>query len=144
MLSETQISIQKMFLLPVIFFVWSIWSILTHLFLLDFAFGGFLMGSIIGFTLSYTTHKLVGVQSKYIKSINLFEIQGSILPLIMILIAFFSKFALLAYLATHQSLTHSFYFCTFFGLISGFVSSLFWGRFFYLILPLYKKSFSQH
>ena len=130
-----QLTLERTLLLPVIFSIWSIWSIATGLSAREFAFGGFLMGAAAGFLLGYGLYSAIGYRTDYDTATGLLELPGSTLPLKMTLTAFCLKYASSVYLAIHPDSIHSIAFCALYGAIGGMVSGMFCGRSFYLLWP---------
>ncbi|MEG9883625.1 MAG: DUF6622 family protein [Hyphomicrobiales bacterium] len=135
MLRTRQTTIERQALMPVIFSIWSLWSIATELSALEFGFGGFLVGAAAGFGSGFGLYSAIGYRTSYSKASGLLECPGSIMPLIMILTAFCLKYGISVFLALHQDSAHSNAFCFLYGAIGGVVSGMFWGRSFFLLWP---------
>ncbi len=141
-LHKRQVSYRRILILPMIFSIWSLSSIITQLNELSFAFGGFSMGVAAGFVFAYGLYLAIAYRTTYDATTGLLECPGSTVPLIMILTAFLLKYSLSVYLALNRESAYSREFCAFYGAISGFVSGMFWGRAFYMLWP-FRREFTN-
>lgn len=117
---------RRMLVLPVVFFVWAVHGIVTELHAADYALAGFCLALVVGVVLG----RLLAYRQpepSYDSGLGLIRRPGSVVPLVLILVAFVSKYALSAYLAYRPELGASALYCGFYGTVSGFTDGVFWG-----------------
>lgn len=116
----------QMLVLPILFFIWPIISIVNKLHFLFISFSGFISGLIVGIVMGWLLWR--NVQNVEYDSVtkNIYR-PGSILPLLMILSAFSTKYVLMTLLAMHNDYSISVAFNFIFGAISGLIDGLFLG-----------------
>ena len=124
-LETRRTTLQRVFLLPVIFLVWSLWSIVETLTMPVSGFGGFAIGLMAGAGVSFA---IPVKPAHYVGETGLIERPGSIRPLCLILIFFISKYSLEVYRAIHPALADTMLFCIFYGVVCGVSTGLFWGN----------------
>ncbi|EAV38850.1 DUF6622 family protein [Oenococcus oeni] len=123
---ESPVSLKRSCTMPVIFIIWGLDTIVNQFgnpnVLLDF----YVVFLIPGFFLSYLLYKN---KSFYIKNGLLMQ-EGSVIPLIVMLVNFLIKYLLNVILATRPILYNDFQFNIFYGCICGFTIGLFFGGIF--------------
>lgn len=125
-LSEREMNVSQLFILPLLFLVWGIWGLKE-----EFNFNivsltgmsiGLAFGILAGWKLWENQPRLKNKphSEKIIRA-------GTPLTLIFIIIAFGSKYCLLVWLSLHPAMHHTVPFSALFGVITGLVDGLFWG-----------------
>jgi uncharacterized membrane protein YfcA len=137
-LQDREMRPDRLFLLPIVFFVWSVYAVLLETTfqasaLLALAVG-IVTGIAVGWVLWCSQPRL---RTK--PGTDLVINPGSPFILVLILITFCTKFALSATLATHPPLLYSFSFNLLFGFVSGLLDGIFWGRTLNLFVPYYQN-----
>ncbi len=125
-LKPRKISPQRMLMLPLIFFVWAIYSIFVELKEWHFAFIAFTLCLILGIVFG----SLLAQQQPRAwldNSTKLIYRPGSPLPLILVCISFLLKYMLSVILAHRPDYASTPSFCTLYGAVSGIVDGIFWG-----------------
>lgn len=125
-LSDREMTIQRLFLLPIIFLLWGGYGVIEEVDLPGFAIlsmvVGLLLGAVVGWMMWCNTARL-----RQKTGTDLIIRPGSPLTLITILISFVIKFILVAILSINPDLRSSLDFNILFGLISGVIDGIFWG-----------------
>lgn len=125
-LSDRQMSLRRLFLLPLLFLVWGIWSLRQEFHLsaasMSGMAAGLLIGTAVGWMLWRNQPRLQNAADKH-QIIR----PGTPLTLILIVIAFSVKYGLTAWLLMHPQLHQSATYSLQFGVITGVLDGLFWG-----------------
>ena len=117
---------RRMLVLPLVFFVWAVHGIVTELHAADYALLGFCVALAVGAGLGrLLTYRQP--EPSYDSGLGLIRRPGSVIPLVLIVFAFVSKYALSAYLAYRPELGASAEYCGLYGTVSGFIDGVFWG-----------------
>ncbi|WP_350306280.1 DUF6622 family protein [Photorhabdus viridis] len=125
-LSDREMSIGRIFLLPTVFLVWGIHSVLTETYFSNLSLVMMGIGLIFGTTIGWILWRSQPRLRKKTNS-NLIIRSGTPLTLIVIMITFVSKFVMTALLSIYPILLHSLHYNLLFGLLSGFFDGIFWG-----------------
>ena len=117
---------RRMLVLPVIFFVWAVHGMLSELGAPGYALGGFcaalVVGALLGRNLAYRQ-----APPEFDPGLGQVRRPGSFIPLLLVMFAFVSKYALSVYLAYHPELAQTAGYCGFYGMMSGLTDGVFWG-----------------
>lgn len=125
--NESKIDLKKIFIVPVMFLSWSIYSIvvdLSYVFLLLFFFT-LLIGILIGFFINKNFRPM-----RSDKNGELIR-QGSWFPLALILFSFWINYAFAALRVVKPEIISNIYYCLFHVSLLGLVVGLFWGGTYY-------------
>ncbi|MDX7988751.1 hypothetical protein FE392_15680 [Xenorhabdus sp. 12] len=136
-LSDREMRIERLFLLPMIFLIWGIYSVLTETYFSNESLMMFGIGLILGIAIGW----LIWKSQPRLKSkpdSTLIIRPGTPLTLMLILVTFISKFIITSMLSIHPTLLHSLHYNQFFGLFSGILDGVFWGGTLNLFIPWYK------
>ncbi|MDC9620817.1 hypothetical protein PSI22_04030 [Xenorhabdus sp. XENO-7] len=125
-LSNREMSIGRIFLLPTVFLVWGIHSVLTETYFSNLSLVMMGIGLIFGTTIGWILWRSQPRLRKKTNS-NLIIRPGTPLTLIVIMITFVSKFIMTALLSIYPILLHSLHYNLLFGLLSGLLDGIFWG-----------------
>ncbi|WP_275367225.1 DUF6622 family protein [Xenorhabdus bovienii] len=125
-LSNREMSIERIFLLPTIFLIWGIHSVLTETYFSNLSLVMMGIGLIFGTTIGWILWRSQPRLRKKTDS-NLIIRPGTPLTLIVIMITFVSKFIMTALLSIYPILLHSLHYNLLFGLSSGLLDGIFWG-----------------
>lgn len=132
-LQPREMSWQRMLVLPIIFFVWAVYSITTELLYLFIAFGFFagalVTGVVIGWFLGMRLPR-----ARLNVGNGLIYRPGTSVTLILISIGFLIKYALSVALIHHPVLANDPSYCALYGAVSGMVDGIFWGLTFLQLL----------
>ncbi|MDX7989992.1 hypothetical protein FE393_01165 [Xenorhabdus sp. psl] len=124
-------------LLPLVFLVWGVHSILYETYFSDLSLMimglGLIIGIAVGWALWQSQPRL-----KEKAGSTLIIRPGTPLTLILIVMTFVSKFIMTAMLSIYPVLVHSLHYNLLFGLISGILDGVFWGGTLNLFIPWYK------
>lgn len=123
-LKKRTLSLWRLLVLPVLFFVWAVLSIWGELQSKGFGFAGFVLGLVVGGAVGWQLWRNKG---SYNTATGLFDRSGSAWTLVLVLFAFVFKFALSVNLHLNTSLATAPGFCLSFGSVSGLVDGIFWG-----------------
>lgn len=138
-LYDRKMRIERLFFLPILFFIWGGYNVLnetvfTNVALLMFILG-ILAGGIVGWVLWKNQPRLrKGSDSGFIIR------SGTPLTLILILVVFIVKFIISAMSGVNPALLHSFNFNLMFGFISGLSDGVFWGGTLNLFIHYYRNN----
>ncbi|EEI19693.1 hypothetical protein HMPREF0497_1530 [Lentilactobacillus buchneri ATCC 11577] len=135
---ESPVSLKRACIMPAIFIVWGLNTIIYQFGNPNVLLNFYVVSLIPGFFLSYLLYKN---QSFYIKNGLLMQ-EGSIIPLIVMMLNFLIKYFLNVVLATRPILYNDFRFNIFYGCICGFTIGLFFGGIFKTMQV--KKQLSVH
>lgn len=116
----------RMLLLPVVFLIWAVVSIEAELQKLWLGYTGFVIGLVFGFGVGWMMWR-TQKRCTFNRTTRTVRRPGSPWTLILILVAFSTKFILHVFLAQSPTLHHDPTFHLLFGGISGFVDGVFWG-----------------
>ncbi len=134
---------RRMLVLPVVFFIWAVHGIVTELQAADYALVGFCValavGAGLGRLLAYRQP-----EPSYDSGLGLIRRPGSVIPLVLIVFAFVSKYALSVYLAYRPELAASAEYCGFYGAVSGFTDGVFWGVMFTQVMRAMRGAGIDH
>ncbi|KRN28051.1 DUF1453 domain-containing protein [Liquorilactobacillus mali] len=136
LLVESQVSLKRSFIMPAIFIVWGLDTIVNRFGNPNVLLNFYVVSLIPGFFLSYFLYKN---QKFYIRNTVLVR-EGSIIPLVVMLLNFLVKYTLNVVLAIRPTLYTDFHFNIFYGYISGFTIGLFFGGI-YKIIQVKKQLF---
>lgn len=125
-LSEREMNIRRLFVLPLVFLAWGIWG-LKQEFNLNLAsltgmIGGLAAGILAGWILWKNQPRL---KSK--PGTEMIIRSGTPLTLMLIITAFGTKYCMMAWLTLHPGAHYSALFSFLFGFITGTVDGVFWG-----------------
>ncbi|WP_373089840.1 DUF6622 family protein [Sneathiella sp.] len=116
----------RVFLLPVFFFAWGLYAILTELPGWPMALGAFALVIGIGFLVGWTMASHFPATS-YDRAARRVMRPGTPLTLILIIIAFGAKYALSVGIVVNPELSMTTGFSILYGTTSGLISGAFWG-----------------
>jgi hypothetical protein len=137
-LQTREVTVQKLFYIPVIFLVWGVYGVFRETTWMAFTLLaliiGLLFGGIIGAMLSHATGKPTPSGN-----CNTIIRPGSVLPLIFMLLAFAAKYTLSVSVALHPKLIDSLSFNLIHGAISGLSAGIFWGSMLVYFIPWYRQ-----
>lgn len=125
-LRPRQVSVTRTFLLPVLFLVWALVSIHGEVTDLRAAYEAFFAGVAAGGVIGWNLWSRVG-RAAYHPETRMIERPGSPITLVLLVLAFVSKFVLMAILARDHGLAADAAFSAAFGGVSGLVDGMFWG-----------------
>ncbi|EKT63277.1 hypothetical protein [Providencia burhodogranariea] len=135
-LQDREILLKRLFLLPLVFLILAGSAVAGQGELaLVFMLPGLLVGGLIGRFCARRSQPL-RAGSKPGSVIR----PGSYSTLLLILFAFFTKFALISYGATHPKVQKQWLYNSVFGGISGVTAGLFWGLILTLVLPFQRQN----
>lgn len=138
-LSEQKISIRRLFILPLIFLAWGIWSVNQEFNSNLLSLTGMIAGLAIGIPGGWIPGKNQP-RLKRKPGTEMIIRAGTPLMLMLIIIAFGTKYGLMVWLFLHPEMHYSAPFGFLFGLITGTVDGLFWGVTLNLFLSWRKTS----
>ncbi|PHM39317.1 membrane protein [Xenorhabdus mauleonii] len=137
-LSDREMRTERLFLLPMIFLIWGVHSVITETYFSNVALMMFGIGLILGIAIGWLMWKSQPrLKSK--PDSNLIIRPGTPLTLVLILVTFASKFIMTAMLSINPTLVHSLHYNLFFGLFSGILDGVLWGGMLNLFIPWYKN-----
>jgi len=125
-LRPRRMSVARTFLLPILFLVWVLVSIHSEVTDLQSAYEAFVAGAAAGGVIGWMLWARAG-RATYYPDTQMIERPGSPLTLVLLILAFLSKFALMAMLAQDHGLAANAAFSAAFGGVSGLVDGMFWG-----------------
>ncbi|WP_246432490.1 MULTISPECIES: DUF6622 family protein [Xenorhabdus] len=136
-LDDREMHPSRLFLLPILFFIWAVYSVLHETVFQVSALLALIVGILAGIAIGW---KLWNSQPRLRQKpeSDLIIRQGTPLTLILILIIFCVKFILSAMIAIHPLLMHSLSFNLLFGFVGGLSDGIFWGGMLNLFVPYYK------
>lgn len=136
-LSEREMRIERLFILPLVFLVWGIYSVIHETAASDaslmFMLVGLIVGIGIGWLLWNSQPRLRNGAEE-----NTIIRAGTPLTLIFIVLLFIVKFALTASLTIWPVLFNSLHYNLLFGLLSGLLDGIFWGGTLNLYISWYR------
>jgi hypothetical protein len=125
-LSDREMEVKRLFLLPLVFLFWGGYSVINELHFPLWGLASMLVGLIVGFGIGWIIWRS-GPRLKQKVGTNLIVRAGTPLTLIFIIIAFGVKYILVAMLSIHSKLAISFDYNLIFGFLSGVIDGIFWG-----------------
>lgn len=125
-LRPRQLSVSRTFLLPVLFLVWVLVSIHGEVTDLRAAYEAFAAGMAAGGVLGWALWSRAG-RATYHPQTRMIERPGSPITLVLLVLAFASKFVLMTMLARDHGLAADAAFSAAFGGVSGLIDGMFWG-----------------
>ena len=138
-LFERKISIRRLFILPLIFLAWGIWSI-NEVFSSNLSsLAGMLAGLVVGIPGGWIIWKNQP-RLKRKPGTEMTIRAGTPLTLMLIITAFGTKYCMMVWLFLHPEAHYSALFGFLFGFITGMVDGLFWGGTLNLFLSWRKTS----
>lgn len=137
-LYDREMTVGRLFFLPVLFLIWGAYSVITEIELGGLSLTFMVAGIIAGATLGYTIWRS---QPTLRDSTNAGMIirAGTPLTLGLIVFAFSTKFILVSSVYMHPELRSTASFCILFGGLTGFIDGVFWGGTLRLFIPWYMK-----
>lgn len=140
LIAESPVSLKRSFIMPSIFIIWGLDTIVNQFGNPNVLLNFYVISLIPGFLLSYLLYKK---QAFYIKNGLLIQ-EGSVIPLIIMMLNFSAKYLLNVVLATRPMLYNDFQFNIFYGCVCGFTIGLFFGGIFRIVqakrqLGIHKK-----
>ncbi|KMJ43353.1 DUF6622 family protein [Xenorhabdus khoisanae] len=138
-LYDRKIRIERLFFLPILFFIWGGYNVLnetvfTNVALLMFILG-ILAGAVVGWMLWRNQPRLRKESGS-----GLIIRSGTPLTLILMLAVFIVKFIISAMSGVNPALLHSFNFNLMFGFVSGLSDGVFWGGTLNLFIHYYRNN----
>nr|WP_183005563.1 hypothetical protein [Achromobacter sp. UMC71] len=121
-----RMSVARTFLLPILFLVWVLVSIHGEVTDLRSAYEAFAGGALVGGAIGWVLWLRAG-RATYYPETRMIERPGSPITLVLLVLAFVSKFALMAMLAQDHGLAADAAFSAAFGGVSGWIDGMFWG-----------------
>ncbi len=138
-LSEREMSIRRLFILPLIFLAWGVWSVNQEFNSNLSSLTGMLAGLAVGIPGGWLLWKnQPRLKSK--PGSKMIIRAGTPLTLMLIITAFGTKYCVMVWLALHPGTHYSVLFGFLFGFITGMVDGLFWGGTLNLFLSWRKTS----
>ena len=125
-LRPRRMSVARTFLLPILFLAWVLVSIHSEVTDLQSAYEAFAAGAAVGGVIGWVLWLRAG-RATYYPDTRMIERPGSAITLVLLVLAFVSKFALMAMLAQDHGLAANAAFSAAFGGLSGWVDGMFWG-----------------
>lgn len=126
-LSDREMRVERIFLLPIVFLVWGVHSVLCKTYFSDLSLMTMGVGLVVGIAIGWILWKsLPRLREK--PDSTLIIRPGTSLTLVLIVTTFVSKFIMTAMLSIHPVLLHSLYYNLLFGLLSGVLDGVFWGE----------------
>ncbi|POW53551.1 hypothetical protein C3408_23320 [Candidatus Pantoea alvi] len=137
-LSDREMRIERLFILPLIFLVWGVYSVVHETVETDASLALMLVGVILGIGIGWA---LWSSQPRLRNGAeeNVIIRAGTPLTLVLIVLLFIAKFALTASLALWPVLFHSLHYNLLFGLLSGVLDGIFWGGTLNLYISWYRS-----
>lgn len=137
-LSDREMRIERLFILPLIFLVWGVYSVVHETAETDASLALMLVGLILGIGIGWA---LWSSQPRLRNGAeeNVIIRAGTPLTLVLIVLLFIVKFALTASLALWPGLFHSLHYNLLFGLLSGVLDGIFWGGTLNLYISWYRS-----
>ncbi|WP_340620615.1 DUF6622 family protein [Xenorhabdus siamensis] len=137
-LSDREMSIERIFLLPTVFLFWGSHSVLTETYFSYLSFIMMITGLVSGITIGWILWRSQPRLREKPESTLIIR-PGTPLTLIMISITFVSKFIMTTLLSISPMFLHSLYYNLLFGLVSGLLDGIFWGGAMNLFISWYKN-----
>ncbi|AYA39660.1 hypothetical protein HZS38_03170 [Xenorhabdus nematophila] len=137
-LSDREIRVERLFLLPLVFLVWGVYGVLYQTYFSDLSLMMMGLGLIIGIAFGWALWKSQP-RLKEKEGSPLIIRPGTPLTLVLIVITFMSKFILSAMLSIYPVLLHSLNYNLLFGLVTGILDGVFWGATLNLFITWYKR-----
>ncbi|MEJ2630837.1 MAG: hypothetical protein P8011_11495 [Acidihalobacter sp.] len=117
---------RRMLILPVVFFVWAVHGMLGELGALGYALTGFGVALVVGVLFGrYLGYRQAAPE--YDPGHGVIRRPGSVVTLVLIVVAFVSKYTLSVYLAYRPELAVTVGYCGLYGALSGLTDGVFWG-----------------
>ncbi|WP_422645847.1 DUF6622 family protein [Xenorhabdus doucetiae] len=138
-LYDREMRLDRLFFMPILFFIWAIYSVLNETTFSDSAFLALIAGIIVGGTIGWGLWRNQPRLRKNNEN-GLIIRSGTPLTLILIVIVFIVKFVLSAMMSIHSELLYSFNFNVIFGFICGLTDGVFWGGTLNLFIPYYRNN----
>ena len=129
LIAESPVSLKRSCIMPAIFIIWGLDTIVNQFGNPNILLNFYVVSLIPGFIFSYLLYKN---QAFYIRNGLLIQ-EGSVIPLIIMLLNFLIKYLLNVILATRPILYNDFRFNVFYGCICGFTIGLFFGGIFRIV-----------
>ncbi|NRN28587.1 DUF6622 family protein [Photorhabdus heterorhabditis] len=137
-LSDREMRIERIFLLPTVFLIWGAHSIITETHFPDLSLIMMGIGLVFGITIGWILWRSQPRLREKPGSTLIIR-SGTPLTLIVIIITFISKFIMTALLSLSPMLLHLLYYNLLFGLVSGLLDGVFWGGTLNLFISWYKN-----
>lgn len=137
-LFDRQMRLERLFILPLIFLIWAVYSVIHETYFADISLLIMLIGLIVGVLIGYKIGQLQSRLSNGTKE-NFVIRHGSPLTLIMVLIIFIVKFILTALIFIYPKIYYLLTYNLLFGVLSGILDGIFWGITLNLFISWYKK-----
>ncbi|MDX7993152.1 DUF6622 family protein [Xenorhabdus littoralis] len=137
-LSDREMRIERIFLLPTIFLLWGVHSVVTKTHFSDLSLIVMGIGLVFGITVGWVLWKSQPRLREKPNSTLIIR-PGTPLILLVIIITFFSKFIMMALLSIHPVLLYSLHYNLLFGLVGGLLDGVFWGGTLNLFISWYEN-----
>ncbi|EJE99372.1 DUF6622 family protein [Liquorilactobacillus mali] len=123
LLAESQVSLGRSCIMPAVFIIWGLDTIVNRFGNPNVLLNFYVVSLIPGFFLSYFLYR----NKKFYIRNTVLVCEGSIIPLVIMLLNFLVKYTLNVLLATRPMLYNDFQFNILYGCICGFTIGLFFG-----------------
>ncbi|MBD1577429.1 MULTISPECIES: DUF6622 family protein [Vibrio] len=127
-LKPREVSVRRLLIIPMIFFIWGVYEIITTLTLtsltLTLVIGSFTLG-VLG--LLFVNRRFIN-QAKYNPDTMMVILPGQPISLLLILFAFISHYVFSVFVAVDPQIVKSASFVVIFCVLSGFSIGAFWGN----------------
>jgi len=117
---------ERMFILPIIFFIWALYGIATELTIWPTGLGAFAVALIVGIGGGWANALRLPAATFDARTCRVIR-PGSATILVLVLVGFFAKYILSVVLVRYPHLGAQQGFATLFGGVSGLVDGAFWG-----------------
>lgn len=138
-LRQREVSLNRLLIVPTFFLAWGLNDLLTKITISATTFTLFSGAFIISATLLYFVNKSTRRYIVYNKETGMLALPGQPITLILILIAFLTKYLLSVILTLRPEITMHHNFGLYFATVSGLIDGTFWGN----IAPALSQVFKQ-
>ncbi|OTA16307.1 membrane protein [Xenorhabdus vietnamensis] len=138
-LYDREMRVERLFFMPILFFIWAVYSVLHETTFPSFAFLALILGIFVGGAIGwYLWRNQPRLRKK--DDNDLIIRSGTPLTLVLIFTVFIVKFIFSAMMSINSQLLYSFNFNLIFGFICGLSDGVFWGGTLNLFIHYYRKN----